>query len=84
MEDFCDEVAFGWVVREIIFNGEFAPKNSSLIWCTDGSIYIGLNVNKITLIDNDFNSLIERSGTGGRFVLALFELFHEEHDEFLV
>jgi len=59
MENFSYEIplieqfhTFWRIIWEVVFDCEFASKNSSLIWCSYGSLYFCLNVSDIGLIDD--------------------------------
>lgn len=53
MEDLGYEVALGWVVGEVIFYGELAAEDASLIGSADGALDFSLNVSSIGFIYYD-------------------------------
>ena len=53
MEDLGYKVALGWVVGEVIFYGELAAEDASLIGSADGALDFSLNVSSIGFIYYD-------------------------------
>ena len=80
VEYFGDEVALGRVVREVVFDGQFAPEDSSFVGCAEGSFNFSLHIGYIGFIEDDFGAYLDRGGlTIWGLFLAFLHLLGQHH-----